>query len=257
MNNPPTPQDKTGIKRNDDPRSPYGITSPLGIGQHLMQAMRQSDLYTVNHRGKQFVTCILAVDPETHTLVFDSSQVPEENAALIAAPRSRLQGQSDGIRIEFEISGVRATVFEDRPALKAPFPYVLFYMQRREFFRIGTPVMPPFRCTGTIASPQGDTPFDIEVHDISISGIGLRSPEALEVGTVMPRSQINLQGHGKLQINLRVINCLPIELTNGKPVFHLGCLFENASMAQETMLQRYIMQAEKEHAALLKSKPRH
>ena len=240
---------QAGTKTDDDPRTPFAVHNQLAINRYLMDSVDHADLYTISFHGKQMITCLLALDTKTNTLFFDTSQQASDNEALLASRRSRFRGLSGGVRVEFDLSLVKATKFEGRPAFATMIPPVLFYIQRREFFRVSTPMMNPYHCTGTmLLSHGGQSEYDIEIHDVSLSGIGLRSIEPVEVGAMMPKSKIDLREHGVLQTDLRVVNCKDIELANRKHINHIGCLFDRLSMAQEAMLQRYIMQAEKEQA---------
>lgn len=258
MNDPQTQQNRnTEIRGLDpgDPRAAYGILNPLAINRYLMQSVSNGDLFTINFRGRQFITCLLDIDTRDDALIFDSSQVQEENAALIDSPRCRFKGQSGGVTIEFDLAGVRATKFEGRSALKSALPSVLFYIQRRQFFRVNTPVIDPFHCSGKmLLSHGGERDYDVEIHDVSLSGIGLRSPDPIDPGTKLPGAYIDLRAAGALETDLRVVNCKTIELANRKQVFHVGCIFDNLSMQQEIKLQRYIHQVEKELAMLKSTK---
>lgn len=248
-------QDDKAGDVSSDPRAAFGIADPRTIGRHLMQSVQHKDLYIIIHRGDQFITCLLDVDVQAGTLTFDTSQIPEKNLALIAASGSQLQGRSGGVGVEFELSDMQIGEFGGEPALVAQLPAVLYYMQRRGFFRINTPIVNPFRCMGRMVLPQGgERAFDLEVHsvsydvevrDISLSGIGLRSPDSMEIGTQLPGSQINMRDYGALQTNLRVVNCQVVELEHSRKLHLIGCIFEGLTIAQEAMLQRYIMQAEK------------
>jgi c-di-GMP-binding flagellar brake protein YcgR len=254
MNDPQTQQNSaTQIKDrdSDDPRAAFGIHNPRAISRYLAQSVNNGDLYTVHFRGQQFVTCLLEVDAHENALIFDSSQIKDENAALIAATRSRFRGQSSGVNVEFDLSSVRATKFEGRSALMSTLPSVLFYIQRRQFFRVNTPIINPFHCSGTMLLSHGDErEYDVEIHDVSLSGIGLRSPDPIDPGTRLPEAYIDLRESGSLETDLRVVNCKTIELANRKQVYHIGCIFENLSLQQEIKLQRYIQQVEKELAML-------
>ncbi|WP_019936357.1 flagellar brake protein [Bordetella sp. FB-8] len=258
MNAPQIQQNRdTEIRGTDpgDPRAAYGILNPLAINRYLMQSVKNGDLFTVNFRGQQFITCLLDIDSREDALIFDSSQVQEENAALIASPRCRLKGQSGGVTVEFDLPGVRATQFEGRSALKSALPSVLFYIQRRQFFRVNTPVIDPFHCSGKmLLSHGGEREYDVEIHDLSLSGIGLRSVDSIDAGTRLPDAYIDLRGAGALETDLCVANCKTIELANRKQVYHVGCIFENLSLQQEIKLQRYIHQVEKELAMLKSAK---
>lgn len=254
MNDPQTPQQSnTEIKNRDieDPRAAFGIHNPRAISRYLARSVNNGDLYTVHFRGQQFITCLLEVDAHENILVFDSSQSQAENAALLAATHSRFRGQSDGVSIEFDLASVRATKFEGRSALVSTLPSVLFYIQRRQFFRVNTPIIDPFHCSGKmVLSHHGEREYDVEIHDVSLSGIGLRSPDPIDPGTKLPEAYIDLRENGSLETDLRVVNCKTIELANHKQVYHIGCIFDNLSMQQEIKLQRYIQQVEKELAML-------
>lgn len=254
MNDPQTQQSSnTEIKSRDieDPRAAFGVHNPRAISRYLAQSVSNGDLYTVHFRGQQFITCLLEVDAHENVLVFDSSQSQEENTALMGATRSRFRGQSGGVNIEFDLTSVQATKFDGRSALMSALPSVLFYIQRRQFFRVNTPIINPFHCSGKmLLTHGGEREYDVEIHDVSLSGVGLRSPDPIDPGTRLPEAYIDLRESGSLETDLRVVNCKTIELANRKEVYHIGCIFENLSMQQEIKLQRYIQQVEKELAML-------
>ena len=60
------------------------------------------------------------------------------------------------------------------PAFVAEFPEVLFYVQRREYFRVDAPVLNPYVCKGQLADGSA---FRFEVHDLSLGGVGIRTSD--------------------------------------------------------------------------------
>ena len=90
------------------------------------------------------------------------------------------------MRVEFTTPTPRETVFDGRPAFEVEFPPVLYYMQRREYFRVEAPVLDPYICTGSL--PDGER-FRFEVHDLSLGGVALRTTDErvadLEMGIVI------------------------------------------------------------------------
>ncbi|MFP3701985.1 PilZ domain-containing protein, partial [Burkholderia sp. SIMBA_013] len=78
---------------------------------------------------------------------------------------------------------------------------VLFYVQRREYFRVDTPVLEPCLCRGAL--PADGLRFQFEVHDLSLGGIGLRTtdPRAaeFEMGLTIRDVELDLRSHGTLR----------------------------------------------------------
>ena len=114
-------------------------------------ATRQCDVLDARERG-QLVTRILAVNGRERTFVFDWGALPEQNAGVLAAPECHFHASPDGVRVEFKTATPRRTEFEGRPAFESDFPEVLYYMQRREYFRVDTPVLEPCICRGDLPS---------------------------------------------------------------------------------------------------------
>ena len=161
---PHAPQDESGHD--------FGRRNPLEIGVQLRNLVNRGDFLTVQYAGGQLVTRLLDVDVRGRTFTFDWGALSEQNKGLLAAPRCQFHAAPDGVRVEFATGTPRETRFEGLPAFEADFPEVLFYVQRREYFRVDAPILDPYVCTGRL--PEGDT-FRFEVHDLSLGGVGMRT----------------------------------------------------------------------------------
>ena len=233
----------------------FGRRNPLEIGVQLRNLLNRADFLTLQYRGGQLVTRLLAVNGREQTFVFDWGAMPEQNTGVLASPDCLFHASPDGVRVEFKTAAPRRTEFEGRPAFEADFPEVLFYVQRREYFRVDTPVLEPCFCRGDL--PEGGPRFAYEVHDLSLGGLGLRTTDErvadLPTGLQLPGVEHDLRAHGKLRVDLALVALRFIDLPNGVRRYHLGFRFEVLPGSAENTLQRYITQLEMKRRALARA----
>ena len=158
----------------DESAPDFGRRNPLEIGVQLRNLVNRGDFLTVEYAGGQLVTRLLDVDVRGRTFTFDWGALSEQNKGLLGAPRCQFHASPDGVRVEFATGTPRETRYEGLPAFEADFPEVLFYVQRREYFRVDAPILDPYMCSGRL--PEGDT-FRFEVHDLSLGGVGMRTTD--------------------------------------------------------------------------------
>jgi c-di-GMP-binding flagellar brake protein YcgR len=194
----------------DEGANDFGRRNPLEIGVQLRNLVNRGDFLTVEYAGGQLVTRLLDVDVRARTFIFDWGGVSNQNTGLLAAARCRFHAAPDGVRVEFGVSTPRETKFEGMPAFEADFPDVLFYVQRREYFRVDAPVLDPYVCTGRF--PGGDT-FRFEVHDLSLGGVGMRTSDErvaeLPMGMRFEDCELVLGALGRLSLDLQLVSHLP------------------------------------------------
>jgi flagellar brake protein len=239
---------------DEDENPDFGRRNPLEVGVQLRNLANRGDFLTLQYRGGQLVTRILDVDTRERTFVFDWGAVSEQNNGVLDTAQCQFHASPDGVRVEFNTPTPRRTEFEGRPAFEASFPEVLFYVQRREYFRVDTPVMDPCMCRGTL--PDGQR-FAFEVHDVSLGGVGLRTNDeragALVMGAYLPDVELDLRAYGKLRVDLALVVLRFIDLPNGERRYHLGMRFESLPGSTENSLQRYITQLEMKRRSLARA----
>jgi c-di-GMP-binding flagellar brake protein YcgR len=237
----------------DEGANDFGRRNPLEIGVQLRNLVNRGDFLTVEYAGGQLVTRLLDVDVRGRTFTFDWGGVSNQNTGLLAASRCKFHAAPDGVRVEFGVATPRKTTFEGLPAFEADFPEVLFYVQRREYFRVDAPILDPYMCTGRL--PDGDT-FRFEVHDLSLGGVGMRTADEraanLPMGMRIEDCELVLGSLGRLSLDLQLVSHRSTSLPNGTQRYQLGFRFLTLPGSAENTLQRLITQLEMKRRSLVR-----
>lgn len=203
----------------------------------------------INEGAEVFITSVLEIDDVNNTLTIDSSPSNLANQRIIEAPRVFFEGLLDRISIQFSTSSMERTSFEGREALKCSIPINMIRLQRRENYRINTPLSNPIRCLIPLEIESAYETIKFSLVDISCGGIAiLDERRVLEIyqGQLYDNCQIDLPGIGKIDLALQIRNSQDLTLLNGKTNRRIGCEFIGASSAALASVQRYIMKLERE-----------
>ena len=199
------------------------------------------------------VTSILAVDADTNSLYLDCSVDPAQNARIMAAKRLAFETTLDKIRILFSTEQtLSTTTFNGGPALLMEIPDTLIRLQRREFYRMATPVSNPVRATIPIPPELGGGNAMVPLADISCGGIAILDNKLVlgnTIGNKYPSCRIDLPEIGLVTTGLRIRNSLELTLLNNKSNRRLGCEFIDISRGNLALVQRYITRLERERNA--------
>lgn len=229
----------------------FGRRNPLEIGVSLRNLVNRGDFLTVDFGSGQIVTRVLDVDPGAQTFVFDWGGVADQNVHVLAAENLVFEASPDGVRMEFATGTPRKVSFDGHPAFEADFPPVLFYMQRREYFRVEAPVLDPYICSGTL--PAGER-FRFEVNDLSLGGVALRTMDtrvaSMEIGVILPAVELHFSNPGKVVLDLQLMANRETVNAKGDHRYTLGFKFMSLPGSAENTLQRLITQLEMKRRAM-------
>jgi c-di-GMP-binding flagellar brake protein YcgR len=200
------------------------------------------------------VTSILAVEPDSNSLILDCSIDREQNKRILAAGQVAFETTLDKIRILFAGTGIQTTTFEVGPALKVDIPASMIRLQRREFYRMSTPVSNPVRAIIPLPPQLGGGSNVFPLADISCGGIAILDNRLLlgdTVGNNYADCRIDLPEVGTVTTSLQIRNSLDLTLLNNKSNRRLGCAFVDISRGNLANVQRYITKLERERNARL------
>jgi c-di-GMP-binding flagellar brake protein YcgR len=235
--------------------SQYLLHSKAEILAVLRSIIQKGALITVHFdQGRSFfLTSLIALLPEDGELILDVGSNKEMNDRAEKAGKLIFTTIVDKVKVQFLLEDLRRTDYQGRPAFSGDVPDKLLRLQRREFFRLSTPVVHPIRLTTTLGPDR--RAIDIALLDISGGGVGLMVPldvaGLLEKGKMLEGCKIMLPGEGLLVSDLCVRNLFDVTTRGGARYMRVGCEFIGLSSARLSAVQRYIIQAERERKVRL------
>lgn len=235
-------------------RSPFQIESRREILALLRGLKEQNQLVSmmINGGSEAFITSVLDVDDVNNIVTIDSVQNQLGNQRIIEAPRVFFEGLLDRISIQFVAANIQEATFEGRAALRFALPPTLIRLQRREYYRINTPLSNPILCVIPIEDESQITFEKLPLYDISCGGISILDEKRLlkeGIGHTYGSCQIDLPSIGKINVQLQIRNTQEVPLLNGKTTRRVGCQFIDLSSGVLASIQRYIMKLERERNA--------
>jgi c-di-GMP-binding flagellar brake protein YcgR len=217
-----------------------------GLAEHIAQ------ITIFFNEGKDMILTTLAVVADDH-LVIDYGPNSELNRKALAAEKHFCVTTLDKVRVQFILRGFTSTELAGRPAFRSALPDEVLRLQRREFYRLVTPIARPLKCLVPIPLPANDLYLhEAHVFDISGGGMGLSAPPAgMPFGKEMefPNCRIELPEVGIITGTLKVRSVFEVILRSGTRARRAGCEFVKLPGPQMTLIQRYIIRVERERKA--------
>lgn len=240
-------------KIGDGELSMYTLTAKSEIVFVLKSLMRKQALVNLEipGTGKMVVSSVLDVDGDD--IVLDGAQGESANRDLVSRGGAEFLAQLDGVSITFKAGAMRLEEYDSLPALRLEIPERLVRLQRREHFRVALPVANPVKCVVPMGpGPDGKARPSAQARliDISCGGVALAGAAGsgleAEPGEMLKECKILLPDEKPLIATLEVRNKAEIRLTNGAMQTRLGCRFVDLGKDMTAMLQRFVMQVERE-----------
>ncbi|HEX7156880.1 MAG TPA: flagellar brake protein [Burkholderiaceae bacterium] len=201
--------------------------------------------------GEFAVTMALQVDAESDRLILDMPSEPAAQRRLLAARDLVLVAFIDSVKLQFSAPAAQAIEFEGRPAWSIGLPTQMLRLQRREFFRVRTPMSRPATCL--VPQESGASKYEsLRVLDVSVGGLAILTyPNHfdLPLDTVIESCFLDLPGIGAVTVGIRVVHV--DRMTRDETGRRCGCEFVDMAPQARMMLQRYVnrIDAEQRKAA--------
>jgi len=225
----------------------FKIDHPTEIERILRSVMEKKALVTAYCENNRdfLVTTIVSIDPEARTVYFGPGPDAVVNQALMASSQVAFNTAHDQIRVLFTTSALTQVELDGESLLRAEMPKELLRFQRREYYRLPTPMAHPVKCLIGI----GAVMIEAIVLDISIGGLGVLSYSqdvSLKEGEVFHGCRLSLPDAGNYVVSLRIRMVYEQTLKNGVTSRRVGCQFIDLAPSVETDIQRYIIRVERE-----------
>lgn len=237
----------------DDQYSQYLLHSKSEIAavlKGLVDHVAQITM-TFNEGRDMVLTSLVSYDDDDVVLDYGASS--EMNRRALEAEKLFCVSQIDKVKIQFLLRGLFKTEADGRPAFSARRPDNVLRLQRREYFRLSTPIARPIKCLIPVVLPTGAKQMaDAVIVDISGGGMGLLNPPAMvpfETGMEFPGCRFDLPEVGTVTATLVVRSVYETTTRSGGKNRRAGCEFKNLPGPMMTLIQRYIIKMERERKA--------
>ncbi len=233
--------------------SNYMIHSRMEIIYILRALQHKNELVTAYfNQGQDFLlTSIIDVDSDNGTVIFDYGANELLNKRILESDKIILVTTQDRVKVQFVAGRMQQIEHFGRPAFRASLPGELLKLQRREYYRLATPVINPIKCS---MAKQDKGRIDAIIADISLGGIAIthyRELMQLEIGDSFSACRIILPDMGTVTTDIEIRNEQEITMKNGSKIHRAGCMFMNLHSSQQAMIQRYIIKLDRERRSIL------
>lgn len=235
----------------------YTLRNRKEILQILSKLKEDADTLKIafNHNKEDYLTPIFDVDADNNALLFDMSVDDAFNKRLLASQDLSIEKES-GVRIKWHTNKHTMVQLSDGNALRTELPESLIRLQRRELFRLKTPLSKPLRCNIKVPNAfdrkKTDT-IHYDLVDVSLGGVGLivkkKLHPSIKVGDVYEDCKIDLPT-GEVSLTLEVRNIIHLSDKTGDQ-YRIGLQYIDISRGVEHAIHNYTFNLERE---MLKAK---
>lgn len=231
---PPRPQD--AIAPFAASTNSYDMTSEDEIGDALTYLAEHGDAISMYAAGSRepVLGRIFSVDPEQPHFVMElneGSVLPPGKITFVA-----VMGNS---KMQFRLSSTDWNPVRGKPHLiPMIFPETCTVLNRRTFERVETPVGAVFLASFVM---NGTTPYELQIYDLSLGGLGLRGSKMEMKGLLRGRKvrdvvlDLGEEEVAVTEMEVRVTRSVRSFLLGEQ--LHLGCKFNSIEPEQEAKLK--------------------
>ena len=183
------------------------------------------------------------LDVNNKGLWLEQSPNATDNLRILGS--NKLVFVSSHLQVKIQFVSIRASNVEHQgyPAFYLPLPDSIYRLQRREYYRLMTPVSEPLRCVIAAGKPASKRLREFIILDISGGGLGLACTESdtdLVPGATYPDCRIELPEVGAIVGTIEVKNLFLLTSPSGQVQKCAGCKFKNLDNQSLILLQRYV-----------------
>ncbi len=222
----------------------------FSVFRGLVEHVAQVTMF-FNEGRDMVLTSLISYDDNGLVLEFGASS--EMNRKALEAEKLFCVTQLEKVKIQFILRGLKRIESGGSPAFLAPLPESVLRLQRREYYRLTTPITRPLNCTFPLPQ-EGAPPKLIEAHVADISGggaglVGIPLDIPLETGMEFPGCKIDLPEVGVVTVTLQIRSVFESVTRSGIRSKRAGCQFVKLPGPMLTLIQRFIIKVERERKA--------
>jgi len=241
-----------------DDLAQYLIKNPKQIINHLKKLMTNKCLISAVFGEKQsFLTAILAIDEKNNLITTDCGPKEYLNNELLSCGTVECKTDYEGIKVLFKGLQVKKSGDAGQFALEMKMPDELYWVQRRNSYRVRSPLSKNSYCTVTLQDLEQDSEneteetHELKLYDISVTGFSVlcetqELAEQLTVSSKFDHCQLVLDDDKTYNISFIVQSQTPLNINKPEKTQRIGCKFINPTPPTESAFLRYMQKIERE-----------
>lgn len=221
----------------------YRITAAREIEfvlQNIVKSESRIALY-FSEENNFILTRLLGVD--STGLWLEQRPTAAENQRVLDSHKLIFVSSHAQVKVQFVSERATAATYQGQAAFFLKLPTSIYRLQRREYFRLITPVSNPLLCVIPATKTVERNPHEVTIMDISGGGVGLTCAEldtVLVPGQTYENCKIDLLDVGEFTGTIEVKNLVLLTTSDGQTVRRAGCEFKNLDGSSTILLQRYV-----------------
>ena len=231
--------------------SSFAIRNLDQIINHLTLLQKSKCLLSVicKENNATFLTTIIDIDKKNKSLLLDYGPKEYLNRPIIDGQKTQFVCTYNGIKVAFHGSSFKKVEHEGEPAFLMPLPESILWMQRREYYRVRSPISKTSYCQLTLPDQE---PINVQLYDLSISGFSVVvESEAMRnflmSGEPVTNSKLILEGIGEGIVSFEAKSEYVLNPEKINRIEKIGCMFTLITPSFQTMIQQYMQQIEREN----------
>lgn len=217
-----------------------------GLYEHVSQ------ITVYFNEGKDMLLTTIAAVRDDH-VVLDYGPSSDMNRKALEAEKHFCVTTLDKVRVQFILRAFDRIEHEGRTAFRTALPEEVLRLQRREYYRLMTPIARPLKCLVPIPLVDGSLHLhEAHVFDISGGGVAISAPAAgipFDIDMDFANCRIELPEVGFITATLKIKSLFEVTLRSGTRIKRAGCELVKLPGPMMTLIQRYIIKVERERKA--------
>lgn len=200
-----------------------------------------------------FLTVIVDIDVKNQTMTIDCGPKEYLNKRLLNSAIIKLSAEYKGIKVLFEGREVKKAGKIGQPAFKIRFPKSIYWIQRRRFYRVKSPMSKESFCLIHSTDPEtnADTSINASIYDLSANGFSIvnessEHSELLTPPAIFEHCELSLENEEELLVSIEIRNKMPLNPLKPEKSERIGCLITNLSPRIESAILRHMQNIERE-----------
>jgi len=243
-----------------DKWSDFLVKNPKQTFLHLKSLATKKCLLSATFgENYSFLTAILELQDKNKTMMIDCGPKEYLNKELLSSGLVKFKAEFQGIKVFFEGRQIKKVGNLEKPALLVKMPEQIYWVQRRQFYRVRSPLSKESYCRINLAEIDKDkVTLQFKLFDLSATGFSLLTDNKELAKPLVIDKQYNfcelvLEEIGVHSINF-IVRC-KMALNADKPhkIQRIGCEFMDISLKSEAAFLRYMQDVER----MLKNNSKH